>query len=107
MYDQKAKADAGKPQLTLVPRQIIWDIAEVREYGNQKYGDPDNWKEVEVQRYRDALLRHLLRYLDDPESRDPESGLSHLAHAATNMAFLCEMEHNPNFCTPQALKELK
>ena len=42
--DQTAKADAGKLQITLVPRQIIRDIAEVRMYGNEKYGDPDNWK---------------------------------------------------------------
>ena len=37
MDNQTAKADAGKPKLTLVPRQIIYDIAEVREYGNKKY----------------------------------------------------------------------
>ena len=33
--DQTAKADAGKARLSLVPTQIIWDIAEVREYGNR------------------------------------------------------------------------
>ena len=90
--DQTAKADAGKLQITLVPRQIIKDIAEVRMYGNKKYGDPNNWKNVEKERYRDALMRHLLAYLDDPDSIDDESGLKHLKHAACNMAFLCEME---------------
>ena len=30
---QQAKADAGKPKLTLVPRKILFDIARVREYG--------------------------------------------------------------------------
>lgn len=90
--DQKAKSDAGKLQLTLVPRQIIRCIAEVRMYGNQKYpeGGPDNWKNVEPQRYRDALMRHLLNYLDDPAGVDEESGLPHLSHIATNVAFLCE-----------------
>ena len=90
--DQTAKADAGKIQLTLVPRQIIWDIAEVRMFGNKKYpeGGPDNWKNVEPQRYRDALMRHLLNYLDDPAGVDEESGLPHLSHIATNVAFLCE-----------------
>ena len=46
--DQSVKADAGKPKLTLVPQQIIYDIAAVREYGNRKYpeGGPDNWKTV-------------------------------------------------------------
>lgn len=31
MENQVIKADYGKPQLTLVPRQIIYDIAKVRE----------------------------------------------------------------------------
>ena len=90
--DQTAKQDAGKLQITLVPTQIIRDIAEVRMYGNKKYGSSDNWKNVEPVRYRDALMRHLLAYIDDPKSIDAESGLPHLWHAACNMAFLCEME---------------
>jgi len=91
---QEAKADAGKPRLTLVPRQIIWDIAAIREYGNRKYGDPENWRTVEPERYRDAAYRHWLAYLDDPQGVDEESGLPHLWHMATNIAFLCEMEDN-------------
>lgn len=92
--DQLVKSDTGKPKLTLVPRQIIYDIAEVREYGNHKYpdGGPDNWKQVEVQRYRDAAFRHFLLYLDDPSGVDEESGISHLSHLACNIAFLCELE---------------
>ena len=92
MDNQEAKFDKYKPKITLVPRKIIWDIAEVRMYGTYKYGDPDNWKKVEAERYRDALMRHLLKYLDDPESIDEESGLKHLWHAACNIAFLCELE---------------
>lgn len=92
MNDQSAKADAGKLELTLVPRQIIWDIAEVREYGNKKYGSPDNWKQVKPERYRAAAFRHFLAYLDEPDGVDQESGLTHLAHLACNIAFLCEME---------------
>lgn len=89
---QTAKADAGKPKLTLVPRQIIFDIAKVREYGNEKYGDPDNWQTVSKERYRDAAFRHFMAYLDDPEGVDKESGLPHLSHLACNIAFLCEIE---------------
>ena len=92
LEDQTAKADAGQLKLSLVPTQIIRDIAEVREYGNNKYGDPDNWKTVEIQRYRDALFRHLLAYLEDPDGVDEESGIKHYKHMACNMAFLCEME---------------
>lgn len=93
--DQTAKRDEGKPKLTLVPRQIIFDIAEVREYGNRKYGDPENWRTVEKERYKDAAFRHFMAYLDDPNGVDAESGISHLKHLACNIAFLCEMEaHN-------------
>ena len=92
MNDQTAKADAGKLQITLVPTQIIMDIAEVRMYGNAKYHDPDNWKQVEVQRYRDALCRHLLEYIKDPKSVDSESKIPHYKHMACNMALICEME---------------
>ena len=90
--NQEAKHDEGKEQLTLVPRQIIHDIARVRMFGTEKYKDPDNWKLVEKERYRDAAFRHFLRYLDDPQGVDDESGLSHLAHLACNIAFLCELE---------------
>lgn len=93
--DQTAKADAGKPRLSLVPMQILYDIAEVRAYGCKKYpeGGQDNWRQVEVKRYRDALLRHTIAYIRDPEGVDAESGLLHLWHLACNVAFLCELEH--------------
>ena len=93
MTGQEAKKDAGKIRLTLVPRQIIWDIAAIRQWAvENKYPDENNWKEVEPQRYKDAAYRHFMAYLDDPSSVDAESGLSHLWHLCTNLAFLCEME---------------
>lgn len=90
--DQSIKADAGKPRLSLVPPEIINDIARVREYGLQKYGESESWRRVEPERYRDAMFRHLLAYIADPASLDEESGLPHLWHLACNVAFLCEME---------------
>ena len=84
MTNQTIKADAGKLQLTLAPREIIRQIARIRMYGAKKYSDPDNWKAVEIERYRDAAFRHFLAYLDDPTGNDEESGLPHLAHLATS-----------------------
>ena len=89
---QEAKADAGKPRLTLVPMQIVFDIAKVREFGNAKYGSSDNWKRVEPERYREAAFRHFLKYIDDPLGVDEESGLPHRFHLECNLAFLAEME---------------
>ena len=90
-YDQKIIADAGKLELRLVPTQIIRDIAEVRMYGNAKYGDSESWRKVEPERYVDALLRHILAFVDDPRGADAESGIAHYKHAACNLAFLCEL----------------
>ena len=89
---QEAKADNGKLRPTLVPPSLVVAVAKVRMFGTAKYGSPDNWKQVEPQRYRDALYRHFMKYLDDPDSVDDESGLKHLWHMACNIAFLCEME---------------
>ena len=91
MYNQTAKADLNKPKLSLVPTEIINCIARVREYGTEKYHDPENWKKVEASRYDDAMYRHLLAYIDNPLSIDEESGLPHLWHIACNVAFLCEL----------------
>lgn len=90
--NQKIKADAGKPRLSLVPMQIMRDIAVAREYGLNKYGSADSWKEVDRERYVDAMLRHAVAYAENPEGVDEESGLLHLAHLACNVAFLCEMD---------------
>ena len=92
--DTEAKADTGKPRISLVPTQIIRDIAAVREYGNKKYGDPNNWRKGEEQRYIDALLRHTLAFWEDPSGVDEESGLPHLSHIACNVAFLYEMRRD-------------
>ena len=91
MNKQEAKADAGKPRPTLVPVSLIEAVASIREYGVAKYRDPDNWKKVDAERYRNAAYRHWLAYIKG-EKLDPESGLPHLHHCACNLAFLIEME---------------
>lgn len=88
--NQSAKADNGKPRPTLVHQSLIWAVAAIREYGIKKYGDPENWRQVEPQRYRDALYRHWLAYLADPDGVDKESGYPHLWHVACNLDFLIE-----------------
>ena len=92
MPDQTVKADAGKLRPTLVFPSLIRAVAAVREYGVRKYGDPDNWRKVEPQRYRDAAYRHWLAYLDDPKGKDEESNLPHLWHLACNVMFLIALE---------------
>lgn len=95
MNDQTIKADGGKIRPTLVPVALIKAVANVREYGCLKYKDPDNWLKVEPQRYRDAAYRHWLAYIGG-DKIDKESGLPHLWHCATNLAFLIELECSPD-----------
>ena len=89
--DRSVKRDAGKPRLHLVPTRIIRDIAEVREYGNRKYGESESWRRAEPIRYVDALLRHTLSFVENPHGVDAESGIPHYKHMACNLAFLCEL----------------
>lgn len=89
--EQEAKADGGKQRPLLVPTSLLRAVMAIREYGCQKYHDPDNWKRVEPERYKNAAYRHWLAYLDG-EWADQESGLPHLWHLACNIAFLIEME---------------
>lgn len=88
------KFDTGKPMLSLVEPKFIIGMARVMTLGAQKY-EIDNWKtgtsEIDIRRYKDALLRHILAYIDG-EKIDIESRESHLYHAACNLMFLAELD---------------
>lgn len=86
------KFDKDKPQINLVPLKQVEKIAEVLTFGAKKY-QPESWKTVHnaEDRYFSAAMRHLIAYQNN-ESVDKESGLSHLAHAATNLIFLLHFE---------------
>ena len=88
--NQTAKQDNGKPIYTHVPVGVIKAVEKVRAYGNAKYHSPDNWKQVESQRFWDATVRHVVGAWDDYTAIDPESGLPHIYHALCNLAFLAE-----------------
>lgn len=84
-----AKSVEGKLVLKYVPPELITAVARVREYGNQKYMTAENWKDVDPEKFHDAMLRHVLAMWVDWKSVDPESGLPHLWHLMCNGAFLC------------------
>lgn len=81
------KDDMDKPLLSLIEPHFIVALGDVLTMGAQKY-DKNNWKKCEdMDRYKDALLRHTYAYLSG-EQIDNESGLEHLAHCAANIMFL-------------------
>lgn len=87
------KADGGKVRPTLLFKSMpyaVSQVIEVLEIGARKYS-PDNWKKVENARYHDALLRHLLAYMQG-EKLDPETDKEHLVHLVCCALFLIEKE---------------
>lgn len=78
-----------KLRYDLIPPEFITALAEVFTFGAQKY-TPNNWKGFtpeQQEEIKGSLLRHIYAYLEGEEN-DPESGLSHLAHAGCNLAFM-------------------
>ena len=85
------KFDTDKLRYDLIPVSATRGLASVLTYGAKKY-KPGNWKLVDDKdKYVAALYRHLDAWRDG-EKVDEESGLSHLAHAMTNIAFLLDLD---------------
>ena len=85
------KHDGGKPRLDLVPPELIEAVGTVMTHGAEKYGEA-SYRQVQPQRYRSALMRHICKWLKDPHGKDEDSGLPHLWHIACNVAFLLELD---------------
>jgi hypothetical protein len=85
------KFDSDKLKWSLLPLAAMEDVVKVINFGAQKYSK-DGWRSVEPERYRDALMRHLMAVWIGEEEDDPESGLSHYAHAMCNLIFLSILE---------------
>lgn len=84
-----SKHDSGKYRPTLIYTSLLKAISGVREYGAAKYGSTEDWRTTEPIRHFDAAIRHILAHVDG-ETLDAESGLTHLAHAASNIMFEIE-----------------
>lgn len=85
------KLDAGKPSMSLLSREALEQTALVLNFGREKYA-AHNWRKgFAWSRPLSAALRHIMAF-NDGEDKDPESGLSHLAHAACCIMFLLEFE---------------
>lgn len=81
------KYDNHKIMPSLIEPEYIIGTAEVLTIGAVKYSK-DNWKRCDdIDRYKDALLRHTYAYLSG-EKIDPETGKSHLYHMSCNLMFL-------------------
>lgn len=90
------KKDQGKAMLSRIDPGFLAELADVLEFGQKKY-DWDNWKKgFGYHRLLDATLRHVYA-MSEGQNLDPESGKSHVAHAACNLMFLSwHMRNRPD-----------
>ena len=85
------KADDGKLPYDLVPPDALEEIIKVLAFGAKKYA-PRNWeKGMKWSRPYSALMRHMWAWWRG-EHKDPETGISHLAHAGCCVLFLLAYE---------------
>lgn len=88
---QAVKHDSGKAPLHLLSTTALLEVARVLEFGANKYS-ANNWRDGFLwSRPTSAALRHILAW-NSGEDVDPESGVSHLAHAMCCLMFLLEFE---------------
>lgn len=81
------KYDDGKVMLDLIDPEYTLELGKVLTFGAKKY-DPHNWRKgLRVSRLIAGAKRHL-NAVERGEDRDPETGLSHLAHAGCCLMFL-------------------
>jgi hypothetical protein len=86
------KFDGDKPRMDLLDAYAIEQLSKVLTFGATKYA-AHNWRKgIAKGRLIAAALRHLFAYLRG-EDTDPETGLSHAAHAMCCCMFLLGLEH--------------
>jgi hypothetical protein len=91
LFDGAVKHDDNKPPINLLSREALEQTAMVMAFGKEKYA-AHNWRSgFAWSRPLSAAMRHIMAF-NDGEDKDPESGLSHLAHAACCIMFLLEFE---------------
>lgn len=85
------KHDQDKADMSLLSNVALLKIAQVMTFGKSKYS-AHNWRGGFIwSRPLAAAARHLFAYIGG-EDKDPETGLSHLAHACCCLFFVLEFE---------------
>lgn len=85
------KDDQGKAPYHLLAPEFLEGTAQVLAFGATKYS-PRNWENgMDWHRPFSALMRHMWAWWKG-EDKDPETGLSHLWHAACCVMFLAAYE---------------
>jgi hypothetical protein len=93
MSDGVRKDDGGKVRFDLLPADALHEVARAFMSGLAAPGrEPHNWNKGTIwSRYWNAPQRHLWAWLRG-EQLDPQSGVSHLAHAVAGLLILLAYE---------------
>lgn len=91
------KYDQEKPRMDLLDPEFLEGVARVLTFGARKYA-VQNWRNgISTSRNIAAALRHISAF-NRGEDIDPESGYSHLYHAACCLMFTAwTVNHKPEF----------
>lgn len=85
------KHDHDKADMSLLSSTALTKVAQVMTFGKRKYS-AHNWRGgFAWSRPLAAALRHIVSYIGG-EDKDPETGVSHLAHACCCLFFVLEFE---------------
>ena len=90
MTNPKDSVGAKKAPLALVPPALVIGASEAMAVGAKKYG-PYNWRmqPVQAMTYAEALLRHLLAWMDGQDEAE-DTGIHHWKHIAAGAAIVLD-----------------
>ncbi len=91
MTNSGIKFDQNKEPLDLISYTAIFELAKVLEFGKKKYSSWNWSKGLSYSRILAAMLRHAFKYMAG-EDKDPETGLSHIAHVMCCCMFILHFE---------------
>ena len=93
--EKSLRFNEGKPDYSLIPLSTLKEVCHVLEYGATKYARGNWLKPTPWEVSFGCLMRHMGAW-QSGEDLDPESGRSHLAHAACNiLQMLHQLENHP------------
>lgn len=87
------KHDQDKPDYSLLTRGMLEPMVRALMFGEKKYSRFNYKTGFKNTRLTAAALRHIMAY-QDGEDNDPESGISHLAHAMVALGMLLDNKAN-------------
>ncbi len=87
------KHDQEKPDLSLLPKEFLEEVAKAFMHGEKKYGRYNYRNGMDWHRLIAACFRHITAF-NEGEDNDKESSFSHLGHAGACIAMLLVYKKN-------------